>query len=87
MQTNSSFTGFLFTVVPDSILIILKVTDVIVKTGVQSVSNISKQINPLEKTYGLTGIFSTNVTEGFFNGYKILLWLYILLITTYIIFI
>ena len=49
---------------------ILKVTEETVKTGLQSVSKISKQINPFEKTKGFIGIFSTNVTNGFCKGYK-----------------
>ena len=38
--------------------------------GLQSVSKISKQTNPFEKTNGFTGILSTKVTEGFFKGYN-----------------
>ena len=49
---------------------ILKVTEETVKTGLQSVSKISKQINPFEKTKGFIRIFSTNVTNGFCKGYK-----------------
>ena len=53
----------------ESILNILKVTADVVNIGDQSVSKISKQTNPFEKTKGFTGIWSTNVTVGFCMGY------------------
>ena len=70
LVTDSSFVGLLFSFVEESILNILKVTEDTVNMGLQSVSKISKQTNPLEKTKGFIGIFSTNVTIGFCIGYK-----------------
>ena len=67
----SSLTGFFFSFVEESIDNTLKVTEDVFNIGDQSVSNIDKQINPFEKTYGLIGIFPTNVTSGFSIGYKI----------------
>ena len=70
LVTDSSFVGLLFSFVEESILNILKVTEDTVNMGLQSVSKISKQTNPFEKTTGFTGILSTKVTEGFFKGYN-----------------
>ena len=67
---DSSFTGLFFSLVEESILKILNVTEETVNVGDQSVSRIFKQINPLEKTKGFIGIFSTNVTIGFCMGYN-----------------
>ena len=67
----SSLTGFFFSFVEESIDNTLRVTEDVFSTGDHSVSNIDKQINPFEKTYGLIGIFPTNVTVGRSIGYKI----------------
>ncbi len=48
----------------------LNVTVDTVNAADHSVSNIDKQINPFEKTYGLIGILLTKVTAGLSNGYK-----------------
>ena len=71
-QIWASLTGFFFTFVEESIDNILKVTDETFNAGDHSVSKIDKQINPFEKTYGLIGIFPTNVTAGLSIGYKII---------------
>ena len=48
----------------------LNVTVDTVNAADHSASNIDKQINPFEKTYGLIGILLTKVTAGLSNGYK-----------------
>ena len=70
---SSSLAGFFFSVVDESMLKMLKVTEETLKIGDQSVSKISKQTNPFEKTKGFTGIFSMKVTEGFCIGYNLLI--------------
>ena len=47
---SSSLAGFFFSVVDESMLKMLKVTEETLKIGDQSVSKISKQTNPFEKT-------------------------------------
>ena len=56
--------------VDESILRTLNVTEETLNIGDQSVSKISKQTNPFEKTKGFIGVFSTHVTIGFCIGYK-----------------
>ena len=73
MQISSSLAGFFFSVVDESMLRILNVTEETLNIGDQSVSKISKQTNPFEKTKGFIGIFSMKVTEGFCNGYILLI--------------
>ena len=68
----SSLIGFLFSFVLESIDNILNAIWDIFNEGDHSLSKIFKQINPFEKTKGLTGIFSINVTEGLSKGYNIL---------------
>ena len=48
----------------------LKVICDIFSDGDHSLSKIFKQINPLEKTNGFTGILSIKVTIGLSKGYK-----------------
>ena len=71
LQICSSLGGFFFSFVEESIDNTLIVTEDTFNAGDHSVSNIDKQMNPFEKTYGLIGICPTNVTAGLSIGYKI----------------
>ena len=65
----SSLTGFFLIFVEESIDNILKVTEETLRQGDHSVSNIDKQMNPLEKTNGLIGIWlPIKVTAGLSYG-------------------